>query len=74
MALAVLLDLDRQRKAAGAADPGAFCELRPAQAASGREQRQRFKEISSCRRRSRRIGRRDRPGFRDRGRRKNEIH
>ena len=45
MGLAVLLDLDRQREAAGAADPRAFGELRPAQAAPGSEQRQRFEEI-----------------------------
>ena len=28
MGLTVLLDLDRQREAAGAADPHAFCEFR----------------------------------------------
>ena len=45
MSLAVLLDLDRQRKAARAAGPRACRKLRPAQAASGSEQRQSFKEI-----------------------------
>ena len=45
MSLAVLLDFDRQREAAGAADPRAFRELRPASAASRGEQRQRFEEI-----------------------------
>ena len=49
MGLAVLLDFDRQRKAAGASHPGAFRELRPAQAAPGSKQRQRFEEIGLAR-------------------------
>ncbi len=35
MRLAVLLDFDRQGKAVGAADTGAFREFRSAQSASG---------------------------------------
>ena len=45
MGLAVRFDLDRQRKTAGPADPGALLKFRPAQAASGSEQRQSFEEI-----------------------------
>jgi hypothetical protein len=49
MGVAVLLDLDRQRKAAGGADPCAFLKLRSAQAAPGGEKRQRFEEIGLAR-------------------------
>ena len=42
---AVVLDLDRDREAAGAADPRAGRKLGAAQAAAGREQRQRLEQI-----------------------------
>ena len=43
--LAALLDLDRNREAAGAADARAFGKLRPSQAPAGGEQRQGLEEI-----------------------------
>ena len=45
MRLALLLDFDRERKAASAARACAFGELRPAQAPPRREQRERLEEI-----------------------------
>ena len=49
MGLAVLLDFDRERKAAAAADARAFLKLSPAKAAPGSKERDRFEEIGLAR-------------------------